>query len=457
MEIYTNGTILTMAQPATAEAVLTDQGQIICTGSQEDLQSIAPEAKIIDLQGATMLPAFLDPHSHFSSYATSFLQVALDDSSSFSEIASRVRAFIKKNQIQPGEWVIAKGYDHNQLEEKRHPDLACVDSCAPDNPLVLQHASGHSGVFNSLALKALDLTAQSPSPAGGLIGVENGRLTGYLEENAYFPNIQRVPMADPETMLAAYTKAQNGYASYGITTIQEGMAVSQMIPLYQALLARDALFLDLVAYPAMPDVDAFLSAFPQAIRTYQGHLKIGGLKIFLDGSPQGRTAWMRTPYLNASPPYYGYPTLPDETVRQAVQTAADRNIQILAHCNGDAAARQYLKAIAQISQTDDVAALRPVMIHAQLLDLDQLPEMRRLQVLPSFFVAHVYHWGDVHIRNFGLERASRISPAASALAQDIRFTSYNRVVVIYIPLQGWNTIIYKTLWISLLFLPLDGF
>lgn len=429
--IYTNGTIITMSARHTAEAVLTENGIIKAAGSPDEIRHIASGAETVDLKGCTMLPAFIDPHSHFSSYASSFLQVSLTDSADFSEIAGRIRQFIAKNRIRPGEWVIANGYDHNTLAEKCHPTLALLDACAPDNPLILQHASGHMGVFNSSALKALGVSADTPSPEGGRIELSDGRLTGRMEENAFFTYMKKAPMADAKALTGAYKKAQEGYASYGITSIQEGMAVRQMIPLYQNLLKNHLLYLDLTAYAAMPDAQALYDAFPEADGRYDGHLRLGGLKIFLDGSPQGRTAWMRTPYRNQDPPYRGYGTMKDEDVRAAVEYAVQHRRQILAHCNGDAAAQQYIDAVRKVSESGgDPAAIRPVMIHAQLLGLDQLPQVRALGIIPSFFIAHVFHWGDIHIRNFGFERAAKISPAASTLQNGIRFTFHQDTPVI---------------------------
>ena len=131
---------------------------------------------------------------------------------------------------------------------------------------------------------------------------------------------------------------------------------------------------------------------------------------------------MRTPYAG-DPDYCGYGTMRDEDVLAAIGYAYERRLQILAHCNGDAAAAQYLRCLdAAFSAGLDVRRLRPVMIHAQLLGRDQLEAVKRLGVIPSFFVGHVYHWGDTHLKNFGPERAAAISPAASARNAGILYT-----------------------------------
>lgn len=432
-KLYYNGTVLTMDTPLYAEAVCTENGKICGVGKAEDLLHAYGKERVerIDLQGRTLMPGFIDAHSHFSAAANAQLQVPLEEAYSFAEICAKLRAFLAESGLKPGEWVIAKGYDHNQLAEKGHPTAAILDAATPANPAVLQHKSGHMGVFNTRALELLGVTAETEAPAGGMIEkTADGTPTGYMEENAFVSYLQKTPMPDSNALLAAYETAQRQYASYGITTIQEGFLAPQLTPLYQMLLKGNRLWLDVVGYADAASGDALLREFPEAVKRYDRHFKLGGYKMFLDGSPQGRTAWMRAPYRD-TPDYCGYGTLSDEAVRANILLALSHNMQILAHCNGDAAAEQYIDAVAALEEEGkDVAALRPVIIHAQLLGCDQLARVRACGLLPSFFVAHVYHWGDVHITNFGRERAEKISPAASALKAGIRFTFHQDAPVI---------------------------
>lgn len=206
--------------------------------------------------------------------------------------------------------------------------------------------------------------------------------------------------------------------------------MDQMAPLYQGLLQSGMLKLDLVGYVDVNNGEKLLREFGGEKGKYRNHFRIGGYKIFLDGSPQGRTAWMRKPYVG-NDRYCGYGTLTDEAVYEAVTRSCKEGRQILAHCNGDAASEQYLKAWERaVSEGIWNSNDRPVMIHAQLVGVDQLPRVKKLGMIPSFFVAHVYHWGDVHIANFGKERADVISPAASALKEGILFTLHQDAPVI---------------------------
>lgn len=430
-KIFYNGNILTMEQPLVAEAVLVVDDIIESVGALEEiLKNASPDAEKIDLMGKTMLPAFLDAHSHFSAAANAKLQIPLEEAVSFVEIGEKIEAFRTKNAIPNGHWLIAKGYDHNALVEKRHPDRHLLDRYAPNHPLVLQHKSGHVGVFNSKALELLNVSAQTPVPAGGVIEQKNGELTGYMEEAAFLQYLKQTPMPDMGALLAAFGQVQKDYASFGITTIQEGMMVQELIPLYEYLLGHGLLELDVVGYADVKSADQLLAAFPNANKRYDRGFKLGGYKIFLDGSPQGRTAWMQTPYAD-DPSYRGYPTMHDDEVASAVEQAASSEMQLLAHCNGDAASRQYIDAVKTVGCIWPVLrTLRPVLIHGQLLRPDQLSEVREQDIIPSFFIAHVYHWGDVHIENFGFERACSISPAASAHRLGIPFTFHQDTPVI---------------------------
>ena len=426
--LYTNGTILTMEGGRTARSVLVEDGRIAAL--DQDAAALAGAA-VVDLGGCTMLSAFLDAHSHLTAVANAQLQVSLEDCTDFQEIGRRIRDYIRQHRVPAGQWVVAQGYDHNELAEGVHPSLALLDGAAPENPLLVQHKSGHMGVVNSLGLRRLGITPETRAPEGGVIGVKDGRLTGYLEENAFIHYQKQLEGPDPEALLGAYAAAQKMYLSYGITTVQEGMLPRELVPLYQALCQKDLLTLDVVGYADAAQAGDITGALAPYIGQYRHNFRLGGYKIFLDGSPQGRTAWLRQPYLGDDTGYCGYPTMTDAQVEGAIRRAVADGMQLLAHCNGDAAAAQYLAAIEKLEGEGlDVAAIRPVLIHGQFLGRDQLDAVKRAGVVVSFFTAHTYHWGDVHIRNIGLPRAKTITPAASALDKGIPFTFHQDAPVL---------------------------
>ena len=428
MTLYYGGNILTMDNTLYADAILVDGGKIVSLGSRESLRKEAKDCEEINLNGATLMPGFIDPHSHFFQMATSLLQVSLDGVTEIPQMRERVQNFIKDNHIAPGQWVNGKNYDNNIMPGYKNPTIEELDTFAPQNPMVICFKSGHMGLFNSAALKELGITPDTPSGEGGRIEVVDGKLTGYIEENTFIAYLKKIPMPSAGQLKQAFISAQQKYASYGITTVQDGMVVSQMFPMYEMLLNQDLLQLDVRLYSSTEDYEktnAMLKKYPNNKR-----LRSSGMKIFLDGSPQGRTAWTRKPYAGEEE-YCAYGTMTDQAVKEAFQLAAQENTQLLAHCNGDGAAAQFLRCLQKAEETYPILeSLHPVIIHGQLMGTDQIPLAKKLGAYISFFVAHVYHWGDVHIRNFGMERASKISPAATAMQAGINVTFHQDAPVI---------------------------
>ena len=422
--LYFGGPIVTLEEPQYAQALVERGGRIAYVGDREEAERLAgPGARRVDLEGRALLPAFVDPHSHLLACAYARLQVPLGECVGWGEIADRLSRHVQERGIQPGEWVKGTGYDQNALAEGAAPDRFCLDRACPHNPVVIQHASGHAGVFNTLALERLGALNRDC----GLERDGQGALTGRGEENPFLDLLGRIPMEGLEDVLRAFQGAQEEYASHGITTAQEGLLQPVMAPVYQEILRRGLLYLDVNAYVPPADYDRLRGQFAQGVSASPGSFQVAGMKIFLDGSPQGGTAWVREPYAGGG---CGTSTMTDGQVLSAFRQALERDAQLLAHCNGDRAAEQYLTLLAQAEREAGKKLCRPVMIHAQLLGLDQLERVKALGVIPSFFVAHVYHWGEIHVKNFGLDRAGRISPAGSALTWGIPFTFHQDSPVI---------------------------
>ena len=395
---YFNGNIITMAGED-AGYVLCENGVITETGRGEP-----PAAdEYADLGGRTLMPSFIDTHSHFMSVAYSFLRADLDGAVSIDEIRNRLNDFITENKKR-GQWVVAMGYDHNGLKEKRHITSAELEfgDCA----VVLENKSGHSGIFNAEAQR--------------LLGIMSSK-DGLLEENEYLEKLRLVPMENISDILSACEKAEKKYFSHGITTAQDGYAMGALLDVYKALAALGGTTLDIVAYPDRDSFAGWREAFPESMGKYHNNFKLGGLKIMLDGSPQGKTAWISGKYADGT---CAAPSMTEEAVDSAVKWAAERDIQVIAHCNGDMACEMFINAVEKYKNR------RAVIIHAQLLRKDQLERVKRLEMIPSFFVAHVFRWGDIHIQNLGLERAKGISPAGSALKEGITFTFHQDSPVI---------------------------
>lgn len=423
--LYYNGVILTMEdQCPQVEALLVQDGKIRKRGAlQEILLHREQDTVCVDLQGKTLLPGFIDGHSHFAGLATSLSQCDLSGEKNFDDLVGLLTGFIREHQIPQGQWVTGTNYEHNFLAEKRHPDKFLLDQVSKAHPIVITHASSHMGVVNSEALRIQGLDAQ-PDPPGGRYGrVGNTReLNGYMEENAFVAFRNAMPMPQISDIMGLFQKAQEIYASYGITTVQEGMVTQPLFRILQYAEKTGVLYLDLAGYLDLQTMADWPKQYPAYLGQYQNHFRIGGYKIFLDGSPQGRTAWMKEPY-EGEADYRGYPIHSDEALYRMILTSLENGRQLLAHCNGDAAAEQYITQFeAVLRDHPRLDPCRPVMIHAQLVQKDQLARMAKISMTPSFFTAHTYFWGDIHIQNFGMERAKNISPAASALHFGLPFT-----------------------------------
>ncbi len=402
--IYYNGDIITL-ENYNIEAILVENDIIKKAGDLHEVLALKDnETKMVDLDGNTMMPAFIDAHSHFSGVANNFLKINLEECKNFKDIQEKLREFKQENKIKDNAWILADGYDNNFLEEKIHPTKEIIDKVLPNNPVVLSHKSGHVGVFNSLGLK--------------MLGIDNC-FSGYMEENEFLDNLKKLPLPNMNDLLLSYKKAEEKYFSHGITTAQDGMAYSSMVPIYKKLIEDKMFKIDLVSYITPNDKQEFFESFSNNIRRYKNNFKIGGYKIFLDGSPQAKTAWMQEPYVD-SPGYFGISNMSNTALEETFKNAIKDNMQLLAHCNGDKAAKQYLENIQKYE--DKIRSLRPVMIHAQFLKNTQIDYLKKYSVIPSFFIAHTFYYGDIHIKNLGYERASKISPANSTLKKNIIFT-----------------------------------
>mgnify|MGYP002264324038 CR=1 FL=1 len=403
-----------------------EDGRIQALGSRSSLADLVnPDCRRVDLGGRTLLPGFIDGHSHFTSYANTLGLADLSGAGSVGEILRRLEDFAKEQDLAPGDWLVGFGYDHNLLAGGEHPTRQDLDRVAGEHPVMVTHASGHMGAVNTRALALAGITASTQDPQGGVIGREaGGAPNGYLEEAAFMAVGRQVPPPSPQRVLALLDQAQDIYLRHGITTVQEGLTGQGELVLLKQMAQAGCLRVDVAAYVDLDKAPNLAQENPTYLMGYRQGLKIGGYKIFLDGSPQGRTAWLTQPYEGAEDGYRGYPIHTDERVAELVRTAFSQGRQVLCHCNGDAAAEQFITAVEAVRREGfQKADLRPVMVHAQTVREDQLDEMKALGILPTFFLDHIWFWGDYHYESvLGPQRACRISPAGSARDRGISFT-----------------------------------
>lgn len=439
--IYSGGKIVTVnaRQPA-AEAVAIRGGRIIAVGQRDDIMKHkGASTTVVDLGGAVMLPGFVDPHGHVFSTGIQAVSANLlpAPDGSVNDIAALVAMLDSwatqnhKMTAQHG-WVIGFGYDDGQLTEGRHPTRDDLDRVSTDLPILIVHQSGHLGVMNSKGLALAGIGADTQDPMGGKIRRKKGSQepNGVLEENALFgPFFGLMAKLDAEANESLFAAGVHLYKSFGYTTAQEGKATLDSLATMEALATNGKLDIDVVAYP---DVSLAAAAMKSSwvSRNYQHHFRIGGIKLTLDGSPQGKTAWLTKPYFKVPEgepaDYRGYPAFTSEQVNGFVLEAFQNGWQALVHVNGDAAIDQYLEAVRLAELQLGKADRRPVAVHAQIARQDQVQAFYDLGITPSFFPMHTFYWGDWHRDSvLGLERAENISPLGWAMQRDMIFTSHH--------------------------------
>jgi predicted amidohydrolase YtcJ len=314
------------------------------------------------------------------------------------------------------------------------------------------HISAHMAVVNSLALESFGITAETPNPPGGEIRKDpvTGQPTGLLLETASRPLQLAALNMPPLQQIDVVRSAAQLYAAQGFTTVQNGLATIEQIKGMSVASKVGLIPQRLVVWPKD---ELGLEVAKQAVDLQQfanDRVYIGATKLVGDGSIQGYTGFLSAPYYKPGDhpaDYRGYPTLDAATLNTQVKTIQCAGQQLAVHENGDAAIDLFLDAWEAALEACPSEDARPILVHAQMSRPDQLERMKKLGVVPSFFSAHVYYWGDRHRDLFlGPERAARISPAASAAALGIRFTTHldTPIVPIDSMLQLWTPVARET-------------
>ena len=259
--------------------------------------------------------------------------------------------------------------------------------------------------------------------------------TGLLKEQAFLGS-DKMTGPSQEDVLKAVEQASSLYASYGITTAQDARTREGEYQLLKAAGEAGFLKTDVVSYLAPELAERILpKQFPNKNR-YENHLRLGGVKLFLDGSPQGKTAWLSEAYYEAPEgekrDYRGFPVQDESYVLSVLEQAVKNNWQMNVHANGDEAIEQLIRCYqSAIKKYGKGKELRPVVIHCQTVRMDQLDRMKEIGMMASFFLDHVYYWGDYYYESvLGPERAERISPLKSALDRGIPFTLHQDTPVV---------------------------
>ena len=437
-KLYYGGNIITMAAKniedyVAPEAVLIENGIISHVGTIEELEKyINSDTEKIDLKGKCLMPSFIDAHSHVVMDAKFSAFANLSDAESFDDIINLLNEHKSKNNLSNDDVIVGFGYDNNFLKENAQPDKRVLDRVSTEIPVVILHVSGHLACVNSKALEIAGIDENTPDIKGGLIERIAGttKPSGYVEEAGMmvvFEKVMSRVKANVEDIMENMGKT---YIKYGVTTVQDGATTKEDFQFLKMMSDQNKLKLDVVSYPIMPGGGVeLLHENKEYVRKYKNRLKIGGYKLVLDGSPQGRTAWLSKPY-EGDENYCGYPWMKDEDVEGFIRTAVTEKQQLLTHCNGDAAGDQLLNIYDKIiKETGSKEDLRPVMIHCQTARNDQLDKMTELNMIASIFVGHVFYWGDIHLKNLGKVRGNHISPVKDALDRGLHVNFHQDTTV----------------------------
>lgn len=439
--MYTNGTIITMdgkRPEAAAVGVIGDR--IVAVGSPEEVRAELPgNNETFDLQGRAMLPGFNEAHNHMIFFGTALghINCGYPEVKSVADIVDAVRQ--RAAETPAGAWILGRGYDDNKLEERRHPNRWDLDQATRDHPVMIVNGSGHLSAVNSRALEVAGVTDEIADPEGGhFVRDSNGTLTGVLHETAQEAIRSAIPPPTVEDHVKALEACNDAYVAAGITSSQDaGSSTGDQIRAYQMAVDRGVLKLRtsiMIRENLLPQVEAL------GLRQGFGsdRLRIGPIKMFIDGSLIGRTAAVTVPFLeDPSDENYGLTMMSQERLDELVLQSHRLGYQIAIHAIGDRGIDMvldaYERALTAMPRNDH----RHRIEHCGICRPDILDRIARLGVVPVSQPIFIDEYGDGFIRHLGLERVQLTYPFRSFLERGIKLVfSSDCPVSSYQPLKS---------------------
>lgn len=441
-KIIQGGSIITVndAKPF-ADAVAIKDGKILAVGSNDEIaKHRGANTELVDLAGAALLPGFIDGHGHcFATgiQAASANLLAPPDYkvTDIPGIIAELKSFAKSDTAKKHGIILGFGYDDAQLKEQRHPNRHDLDEVSKDVPVYVIHQSGHLGAANSKAIEIAGINSESKNPVGGVIRREKDGQTpdGVFEETIHYEVLMKIMPTMGQSEFDELAKSgMKLYAANGYTMAQEGRSIAPVDQSWIRLAEKNEMLIDVVSYP---DISTNENPFGLDGKWYSrkmiGGYRIAGVKISLDGSPQGKTAYLSQPYFiaphGAPSNFRGYAAMLDQDVDRKIALCYEKGWQFIAHCNGDAASDLMIGAVKDARKKFGAGKdRRDVMIHCQTVREDQLDLMQQYGIIPSMFGMHCFYWGDWHRDSvLGAVRAERISPARSAMRRGMIFSQHH--------------------------------
>jgi predicted amidohydrolase YtcJ len=425
--ILVNGKIITVdARDSIAQAIAVHDGKIVAVGTNDEIREHAPQgARVIDLHGRTATPGLIDTHCHFDE-TESLYAIELSKIKSVAEAVDLVRQ--KVAAAKPGEWIQGAGWDEGKLSDHRYISAADLDKVSPDNPVWLTHTTGHYGVANSYALRLAKISPVTKDPAAGTIDRSaDGSPTGVLKETAMVPVRSLIPEFTKEQQRNGLLKMMADFNAEGMTAAKDPGTEGIRWDLYRELLNENKSTVRIFAllYGGR-DIDsaratlARLQARPKPPQSFaDGMLLSGGVKLFMDGSGGGRTAWVYDPWFKSPTELdgnnTGYPNIDPPVYRQMVKLFHDAGVHVSTHAVGDRAIDWVVDTYSDLLKQTPTKHLRHGIIHCNIPTDHAIETMARLQRdydsgYPETQAPFMWWIGDIYAASFGEKREQRLMP-----------------------------------------------
>ncbi|MBN7776570.1 amidohydrolase [Nitratireductor aquimarinus] len=410
--ILHNGKIWCGHAEGVSEALAIWNGKVIARGDSREILKLEGEGtRIIDLDGKFATPGLNDSHLHLISLGLtlSWIDATPQKAPTLDALLDAIR--VQAAVCPPGTWIRARGYDQTKLDIGRHPYKHELDSAAPDHPVMLVRACGHVSIFNSKAFALAGVDEDTPVPEGGVIEQQDGALTGMVAETAQRLIRRAIPGATTDEMIDAIQSAGDMLLSYGITSVMDAavgqvggfdeMRAYNLAKLSGRLPVRA--WLVLLGDPGNSIVDQCHAA---GLISGVGDdmLRVGAVKIFLDGSAGGKTAWMFEPYLGEERTT-GVQILQDEELEALVMDTHEKGYQLACHAIGDAAIGQLITAYEMALAAMPDADRRHRIEHCGFSSPAQHERMKKAGIYPCPQQVFIYDFGDAYVSVLGEERA----------------------------------------------------
>ncbi len=415
--IFTNANAITMENDLPKASTVAVKGKVITyVGNNCDIDDFKDRhTRIIDLNGKTLIPGFIESHMHSLLFGTNLLQ--LDCRSESTGSIDDILAVIKKSAITTpeGQWILGWGWDDVRLKEKRFPNRWDLDKVSPNHPVFLKRTCVHMAAVNSKALELSNIDSTTPDPEGGHIDKDpdTGQPTGLLQESAM--DLLSLPEYSLNDYKRGVELALTKFAQLGITTTSDMSAGFWGIRAYQQLSRENKLTARMRLWPTARDELGFKGILKELVAAGfergfgNDMINLQGLKFFLDGSIGGKTAAIAEPYEGESDNYGILYSDVDGIAPHIIQTL-NAGLRVAIHAIGERAIEVALKSLERANTEIDMSTMRNRIEHCILPTEDQLDRIKKLNLVVGSSVAFMYALGDSYLLNLGPERVKRAFP-----------------------------------------------